>query len=301
MRPQPERQTNNLGLVCITHSDEVRYRRTTRKRLLSLDDAGRAAVLRELYAANASVIENAIDFCLRSGLRLYRLSSDVFQFSDEPEGAAILSEFGERLSAIGRRAAASGIRLVSHPDQFVVLSSESETVVANSVKILEMHARTMDLLEQPRSESATIMIHGGKGGRADHLVETIGDLSPGILTRIAFENDEFAYSSEVILDVCRRAGVRMVFDAHHHVCREGLKSFDDPSVADAFWAARGTWSDPANQLVHISNGRAHFNDRAHSDLITEMPSVYRFAPWIEVEAKHKEIAIAKLRSDWVSL
>ena len=38
-----------------------------------------------------------------------------------------------------------------HPDQFVVLSSDSEDVVANSVKILQMHADIMDLLDQPRS------------------------------------------------------------------------------------------------------------------------------------------------------
>jgi UV DNA damage endonuclease len=30
-----------------------------------------------------------------------------------------------------------------------------------------------------------------------------------------------------------------------------------------------------------------------------MPSVYREAPWIEIEAKRKEEAIAHLRSWWV--
>ena len=52
--------------------------------------------------------------------------------------------------------------------------------------------------------------------------------------------------------------------------------------------------------VHISNGRTHFNDRAHSDLIHLMPEVFRHAPWIEVEAKHKEIAIAKLQEEWLA-
>jgi len=51
--------------------------------------------------------------------------------------------------------------------------------------------------------------------------------------------------------------------------------------------------------VHISNGRTHFNDRAYSDLIQMMPEVFRHAPWIEVEAKHKEIAIAKLQEEWL--
>jgi UV DNA damage endonuclease len=51
--------------------------------------------------------------------------------------------------------------------------------------------------------------------------------------------------------------------------------------------------------VHISNGETAFNDRKHSDLITAMPSVYYQAPWREVEAKHKEQAIAHLRSWWL--
>jgi UV DNA damage endonuclease len=51
--------------------------------------------------------------------------------------------------------------------------------------------------------------------------------------------------------------------------------------------------------VHISNGEVAFNDRKHSDLIIAMPSVYHEVAWIEVEAKHKEEAIAHLRSWWL--
>ncbi len=57
---------------------------------------------------------------------------------------------------------------------------------------------------------------------------------------------------------------------------------------------------PDNQLVHISNGRERFQDRAHHDLIFDMPEVFRFAPWIEIEAKHKEIAIEKLKNEWLN-
>ena len=53
-------------------------------------------------------------------------------------------------------------------------------------------------------------------------------------------------------------------------------------------------------MVHISNGRARFGDRAHSDLIFTMPDVFRRAPWIEIEAKHKELAIKKLQTEWLA-
>jgi len=35
-------------------------------------------------------------------------------------------------------------------------------------------------------------------------------------------------------------------------------------------------------------------------LIFDMPEVFRYAPWIEVEAKHKEIAIEKLNNEWLT-
>lgn len=300
MTPEMKCVRSNLGLVCITTSDAVRYKTVTRKRLLSFDEATQKEKLRELYRENIVRINNAIDFCRENNINLYRLTSGLFPFSDEPIGDEILSEFTEVLSATGNRAIENKLRIVMHPDQFVVLSSDSEAVVENSVKILKMHAKTLDMLNQPQSEWAAMNIHGGKGDRSDKLVASVERLPENIRSRITFENDEHAYSSAQILDVCLRAKVPMVFDAHHHICREKLEDYNDPSVEEMFWAARETWTNPENQMVHISNGRDKFQDRAHHDLIFTMPEVFRFAPWIEVEAKHKEIAIAKLQNEWLS-
>lgn len=93
----------------------------------------------------------------------------------------------------------------------------------------------------------------------------------------------------------------MVFDAHHHLVHEQLASYDDASVEQALALARDTWPDPAWQLVHISNGRDSLHDPRHSDLIWNMPQSFQFAPWIEVEAKQKELAIEQLKRDWLPL
>lgn len=299
MKAETQCVQSNLGLVCITNSDAVRYKTVTRKRLLSFGEPEQREILRGLYQENINRLIAAIEFCAANEIRLYRMTSGLFPFSDEPMGAEILDAFAESLSAIGADALQKGIRLVLHPDQFVVLSSDSDAVITNSVKILKMHARTMDLLGQPRSEWAVMNIHGGKGNRIDKLVETIEILPDEIRSRIAFENDEHAYSSREILEVCRRAQVPFVFDAHHHIVREKLDDYNHPSVKETFWAARATWKKPENQLVHISNGREYFQDRAHSDLIFTMPDVFRFAEWIEIEAKHKELAIDRLKTDWL--
>jgi len=284
----------NLGLVCITVSKDVRYRALTRKRLLEQSEEGQQRVLEDIYRDNIQTLDNALRYCEREGIKLYRMPSSIFPFADEPFGRAILQKFKDTLGRSGRRAIERGIRLVMHPDQFVVLSSDSDNVVANSVKILQMHADIMDLLEQPRSPWALLEIHGGKADREDALVARIAELPDAIRSRIGLENDEYAYSADEIHAVCVRAGVPMVFDAHHHIVHEKLDSYDHPSVAATLVKARATWRDPAHQLVHISNGREGFNDRQHSDLISTMPSAYLQAPWIEIEAKHKEEAIRGL-------
>jgi UV DNA damage endonuclease len=299
MKAETQTVKNNLGLVCITTTDAVRYKTVTRKTLLALDVAAQVEKLRALYEENINRINSAIDFCKANNINLYRLTSGLFPFSDEKIGMDVLEEFTEQLSETGKKANENNLRIVMHPDQFVVLSSDSENVIENSVKILRMHAKTLDLLQQPRSEWATMNIHGGKGDRTDKLVNSVEKLPEEIRTRIAFENDEYSYSSAQILEVCRRTRVPMVFDAHHHVCREKLGSYNHPSVVDTFWAARETWATPENQMVHISNGREHFQDRAHHDLIFDMPEVFRYASWIEIEAKHKEIAITKLQNEWL--
>ena len=289
-----------LGLVCVTTSDAVRFRTVTRKRLLQLAETEQEKVLRELYADNLKRLDKAIDFCAANGIKLYRMTSALFPFADTDLGEAVLQSMAEELRNIGDRALSLSIRLVFHPDQFVVLSSDKLSVVENSIKILATHALILDMLQQPRSPYALMNIHGGKGDRAAQLKSVIRDLPESIRSRLTFENDEYAYSSSEIIEVCLDTAVPMVFDAHHHVIHEHLETYDDPNVAEMLAAARTTWSDPEFQLVHISNGKEFFADPRHSDLITEMPESYYQAPWIEVEAKFKELAIEKLRKEWLA-
>ncbi|NMG05618.1 UV DNA damage repair endonuclease UvsE [Brasilonema sp. UFV-L1] len=290
-----------LGLVCITFSKEVRFRTITRTRYLALPEEQRETALKVIYRENLQRLDLALTFCVRNSIRLYRMSSALFPMSDweDEVGATVLEKMSADLAKIGQRASRLGIRMVLHPDQYVVLSSDSPQVLASSVKILNRHARTLDLLGLPRSCWSLMNIHGGKSQRADQLVRVISELPENIKSRLTLENDEYAYSASEILEVCQQTGIPLVFDAHHHICHESLDSYDDPSVAQMFHAARETWTQPEWQLVHISNGEEAFQDRKHSDFINAMPSVYREAPWIEVEAKHKEEAIAHLRSWWL--
>ena len=296
--PSPARP--NLGLVCITHSQAVRYRTLTLSRYKYLPEAERPRVLENLYRHNLAVLHKALYFCAEKGIRLYRVTSGLFPLSDLADGVgeSILETLTADLAGIGRLAERLGIRVVIHPDQYVVLSSDAGAVVENSLRVLEHHARVFDLFGLPRSPWAAINIHGGKAGKAQQLVRVIGELAAGVRKRLCLENDERAYGAAEILAVCQASGVPMVFDAHHHVVKERLGGFDDPSIAEFVRRAGQTWPDPAWQIVHLSNGRGGPQDPAHHDLVLEVPPSYRTVPWIEVEAKGKEVAIHHLQTYW---
>jgi UV DNA damage endonuclease len=287
-----------LGLVCLSAGDELRFRTVTRTHLHKHTAKEQEALLRALYRDNLERLARAPAFCAALPVSLYRMPSGLFPFADGGPGAPLLEELRDELAALGRRATAQGLRLVMHPDQYVVLSSDSPATVENARVLLEAHGRLLDLLEQPRSPWAALIVHGGKGDRAEALVREVRRLPEAARSRLCLENDERAYSSAEIHAICRAAGVPMIFDAHHHIIHERLGSYDDPDVGRWLAAARGTWPDPAWQLVHISNGREHLLDMRHSDFIRQMPACYRDAPWIEIEAKAKDQAIRDLRTRW---
>ncbi|MFC4452428.1 UV DNA damage repair endonuclease UvsE [Deinococcus sonorensis] len=288
-----------LGLVCITVGPEVRFRTITLTRYRQFPEPERAAVLEALYRDNIARMAAAADYCAAHDIRLYRMSAALFPMSDLPDddtGLRVLEALAPELLAAGQRFNEAGVRVLIHPDQFIVLSSERDEVVERGVYALKVHGRVMDLLGLERSSWNGLILHGGKGGRAEALTHTIQTLPPEVRSRLLLENDERAYGPEDLLPVCEATGVPLVFDAHHHVVRARLTSLDDPEVRDWVLRARATWTPPEWQVVHLSNGIEGPQDRRHSHLISTFPEAYQDVPWIEVEAKGKEEAIAALRA-----
>ena len=295
----PDREGHpTLGLVCLSSDESCKFRGLTRAQYLKAPTRDRSLKLRELYWDNLQRLHWTLGYCARRGIRLYRATSALFPMSDEPAGRKVLESMPAMMSSVGRRASKLGIRVLLHPDQFVVLNSESPQTRRTSVKILKKHALWFDLFGLERSPWNLMNLHGGKAGRADELVEIVRKLPENIRSRLTFENDEYSYSSAQILRVCRETGCPMVFDCHHHVIHDKLDSYDHPSVAYYTDAARETWPDPSWQVCHVSNGETAFRDRYHSEHVTMMPRAFRRVPWLEVEARGKERAILNLRQHW---
>ena len=297
---RPRDGLKRLGLVCMTAGEEVRFKALTKSRLSKMSEKERDIALHELYEQNLLSLGRAIDYCLENDIHLYRVYSKAFPFFDTTFGARILNLYADSFKELGRRALEHELRLVSHPDQFVVLNSRSAEIVENSIKYLQAHADLFDLLNQPRSSWAACNIHPGRSGGADELLQTISRLPEAVKSRLTLENDEHSYGAEETLSICLKAGIPMVFDAHHHVIKNRCSNYQDPSVTRMTMAARKSWAPNEHwQMVHISNGASSFSDRKHSDFIEEMPEVFRLVDWIEVEAKRKDEAIFHLREIWL--
>ena len=284
--------------MCLSGDGQVAYRSITRARFLSLGPVKRVAALRAVYWDNIQRLHWALTYCHERHIRLYRVSAAIFPLADYKTGQDLLESMKHLLGSIGRRARRLGVRVIMHPDQFVVLNSETAKTRRVSKIIMEKYGLAFDLMGLPRSPEALLNIHGGKAGRSDELVAAIETLPENVRSRITLENDEFSFGVDDILDVSRRTGVPTLFDCHHHVIKEGLDSYDHPSVLDATLAAAATWPDPALATYHVSNGHEAFRDRYHSVFIDRMPAAFADVPWLEVEARGKEEAIFHLRRSW---
>jgi UV DNA damage endonuclease len=242
----------------------------------------------------------AVERCHELGIGAFRVNSQVLPLATHPITGYTLERLdpsGAIAGAFewaGALAGAYDIRLSLHPDQFVVLNSEREAVVASAVQELEHQAMIAELIG-----ADVICLHGGGaagglGQAAERLERGLELLSPRVRERLAFENDDRCFTPRSLLPLCRRSGVPLVYDVHHHRCLP-----DQLSVEDATELAAETWQG-REQYCHLSSPKGGWeaaNTRAHADYIdpNDFPDVWvgrRMT--VDVEAKAKERAVVAI-------
>jgi UV DNA damage endonuclease len=119
-----------------------------------------------------------------------------------------------------------------------VLSSDSDSVVQNSIRELEYHAWVFDQMGFDQTPFYAINIHGGKSNRSERLVNVIQSLPSNVKNRLTLENDEKCYNVKSLLDISEHTGIPVVLDSHHYTF-----GVDDLEFADAFTATMATWGD----------------------------------------------------------
>lgn len=289
------------GLCCQFVDSAIRFRTATHRYVATLGAGARRDYLVTIAGDNAQALDAAARRCHELGIGAFRITSRVLPLATHPESGYMLDDLDpsgdttRRFEAAGARAAELNIRLSFHPDQFVVLNSDRETVVQSGLMEIETQAWLAE-----RIGADTIVVHPGgtAGGRAaalDRLQRAVARLSPAARARLALENDDRYFAPDDLLPLCHRTGLPLVYDVHHHRCHP-----DALTIAEATAQAAATWGD-REPWVHISSPRdgwAAPNPRPHADYVdpADFPEVWRgLRLTVDVEAKDKERAVLALR------
>jgi UV DNA damage endonuclease len=319
-RPSPERPTVlpmepstpsmlpaglRLGLCCQFASVPIKFRTTTVTACLRLDRRARLEKLAELCRVNAEALLASIEYCASHGIGSFRVNSQILPVKTHPEAGYRLEELPtcdqivDKFVTCGKVAAARNIRLSLHPDQFVVLNSPREEVVSRSIDELEYQSEVAEWIGADVVNIHAGGAYGDKLSALDRLSRNLARLSMRARERLTLENDDVTYAPAELLPLCRRESVPLVYDVHHHRCLgDGL------TIEDATEQAAATWNH--EPMVHLSSPKEGWAgpgpERHHDEIdVTDFPACW----WgrthtIEVEAKAKELAIAKLTTDLVA-
>jgi UV DNA damage endonuclease len=248
-----------------------------------------------LVLQNVADLEKIIDWNEEMGIKMYRMSSEMFPWATEYEFEQLKDwkAIHTILQRCGAKATKYKQRLSFHPGPFNVLVSPKENVVLNTIKDLEVHGRIMDAMDLSKTPYNNINIHcngvyGDKIAAMDRFCTNFARLSNSVKTRLTIENDDKAsmYSVKDLMYIHNKINIPIVFDYHHHQFCTG-----DLSEENALKLACTTWPDNITPEVHYSESAIGKKPQAHSDYIKTIPKTYGCEIDIMVEAKQKDLAI----------
>jgi UV DNA damage endonuclease len=291
----------NIGYACINLSlgKKITTNRTMVKRTFI---AKGIDYVSDLVLQNVADLERIIDWNEQNGIKMYRMSSEMFPWATEYEFEQLKDwkAIHTILQRCGAKATKYKQRLSFHPGPFNVLVSPKENVVLNTIKDLEVHGRIMDAIGLSKTPYNNINIHcngvyGDKIAAMDRFCTNFDKLSNSVKTRLTIENDDKAsmYSVKDLMYIHNKINIPIVFDYHHHQFCTG-----DLSEENALKLAATTWHNIIPEVHYSESKSLHENNtkikaQAHSDYINAIPNTYDVDVDIMVEAKQKDLAIIK--------
>jgi UV DNA damage endonuclease len=292
----------NLGYACINMTLgklDITTNRTMRKKTL---EARGMEYVNELTLKNVKDLQKIVEWNTSMGIKLFRISSDVFPWMGEYELNELESylEICDIMGDIGRMATNAHQRLTMHPGHFNCLGSPNPKVVEKTIKELNQHSEQFDMMGFDPSPYNKINIHvggtyGDKEKTLDRFCASFETLDKNTKCRLTVENDDKASGfsvKDLYEGIYKRVGIPIVFDYFHHKFNTG-----GLSEQEALDLANQTWPEGIIQCCHYSESRQEekkdqkIKKTAHSDLIYSNIECYDKDLDIVVEAKHKELAV----------
>ncbi len=288
----------NLSLCCISNvlaEQGHKFRTMTYKSFSSKPREESLEKLSSIISNNFSVTEKIIRHCASSGIKGYRLSSDLCPVIKHPDVMLNLEDLPNygfikyEINKVKKAILDTGIRVSAHPSEYITLTSDDPIKVNHSLIDLEFHGEIFDRLELSQTYYNPLNIHVRKEGDAKELNKTFMDnynkLSDGVKKRLVLENNDTGNTWTVAnlkKYFYNDYGIPVTFDNLHH---EMLNH--DVSHYDAFYDALSTWT--VQPLFHYSEGKN--GTRSHKDMADNLPVHYNEDVMFDVELKSKDYAI----------
>ena len=294
----------NVGYCCINNTLNKQGITTGRAMRKATFEAKGINYASELALANANDLLAILQWNANNGVKVFRMGSGIFPWGTEYNTTSVPDHFAivSKLKECGDFARVTGQRITAHPDHFVKLGSEKESVVLNSIKDLELHSHVFDLMGLSMTPYNAINIHVGMNfseQTAQRWIDNFLRLSSTLQARMVVENDdkESAFSIKQLHEhIHTKLNIPLTFDYFHHQFHP-----DGLTTQEAAKLAAGTWPEGITPLFHYSeskniNENVKGNPRAHADYVFSRIDDFGLTLDVDLEAKAKELALFKYRS-----
>jgi UV DNA damage endonuclease len=257
----------------------------------------------ELVQENLDALESILCWNRDRGIQVFRLTSNLIPFASHPANTVPWWEvFGERLSRLGSLIRSAGMRISTHPGQYIVLSSPHANVVAAAVAELDYHDRLLHALGLDPSHRIVLHLGAGVADRSaayDRFAVGYAQLTDGAAARLVLENDE-RWPLDTTLALAQRLGVPVVLDVFHHELAPSLEPLE---LRELVLRASETWrSRDGRQEVHFSTQQPGKRPGAHAETI-DLDAFDRFVDEVGdlpidciLEVKDKEQSVMRARA-----
>ena len=262
----------------------------------------------ETALLNAKDLIKVIRWNNEHGIKMYRMSSDIFPWASEYEFTDLphFEEIRQTLLEAGDEAKRGGQRITFHPSPYGVLASLREDVVRNAIKDLRQHAEIMDLMGLDQTHFYPINIHVNttqptKEDAAERFCANFHLLPDTVKKRLVVEVDDkkSQFKAEDLYNmVHKKIGIPITFDYLHNKCNPSMHS-----EQEALELCLSTWPEGIPAITHYSASKRDHEDPtvkdvAHSDWLYEKIETYGHDFYIELEVKMKEKALLKYIQDF---
>lgn len=269
------------------------------------------------------MLHGVLDYCDRHDIRFYRFAASIAPYATHPDLPQFhhqVEECAEDLAAFGARARELGIRLTTHPSQYIVLNSENPVTQEGAVRDVELQALLLDAMGTGEDGVCILHIGGAAGGREaalERFERGFARLSDRGRARLIVENDDRTFSLTDALEIHRRTGVRVVWDIHHHHVVDPDRIPD----AEALRLGLDTWPGEQTPKIHWSTPKTAMEERrkkvgrrverswvlpelrAHADMVDPIAFEHFLRETaagtrdfdVMLEAKAKDLALLRLR------